>query len=49
MVTAADKVIPQANTPADAAAQSHTQKFDDGSSITFDNDGNVVSSTPVTD
>jgi len=49
MVTAADKVIPQANTPADAAAQSHTQKFDDGSSITYDNDGNVVSSTPVTD
>jgi len=49
MVTAADKVIPQADTSAEAAAQSKTITYDDGSTITLDNDGNVVSSTPATD
>jgi hypothetical protein len=49
MVTAADKVIPQADTPAEAASQSKTITYDDGSTITLDNDGNVVSSTPATD
>jgi hypothetical protein len=49
MVVAADKVIAQADTPAEAASQSRTVTYDDGSSITYDADGNVVSSTPATD
>ena len=49
MVVAADKVIPQADTHAEAASQSRTVTYDDGSSITYDADGNVVSSTPATD